>query len=111
MKWLAVVLMAGLMGSCIVTPAPNPIPPPDLGTGGSPPVWDAGGSPCDVMCANLAAISCPEGVDINCVPLCITITTDTRFSPTAGDAAHFLECRTNAKTQAQAQQCGPASCR
>lgn len=84
-------------------------PPVTPGTGGAP----AGGSPgaagsvavtrCELACANLVVLGCPED-HTSCVAICELHTTDDRFSQN-------LDCRINARTKAEAQSCGPASCR
>lgn len=113
MRYAVLLLCLVVLGSCRKEgPTPPPIPTPDSGTGGTGPIVDGGQTLCAAMCANLAALSCPDGKDqVMCGRLCITNTTDPRFSPTPADAQRFLDCRTNAKTQADAQKCGVASCR
>lgn len=69
-----------------------------LGTGGAAEL-----APCKQACANLAALGCPEDQS-TCVALCTLHATDDRFSQNT-------RCRINAKTQLDAQKCGPASCR
>lgn len=101
MKYLT-LLCCAVLGACWNT-SPPPKPPPLMDT-------DAGQGPCAALCANLVALQCPEDPS-TCPSLCVTIVTDVRFSPTQADAQAFLDCGTNAKTQADAQKCGPAVCR
>lgn len=111
MRHLAAILLGAALalGSCnkqgpTPGPSPNPIP---LDNG-----YDGGQPPCEQMCAHLAGLLCPEGQDQQqCTSLCVTITTDKRFSPIPEDAQRYINCRLNAKTPAAAQQCGPTSCR
>ena len=113
MKLATLALLLGIVGACsgAPIPPPQPTPGPDQGTGGSSPI-PSGNVTCEQMCAHLAALSCPDGQDQpQCVRLCFTATTDVRFSPTPDDAQRFLNCRFNAQTPADAQICGPASCR
>lgn len=59
--------------------------------------------PCHLVCANLARLGCPED-QATCFGQCEILASDSRF--TLG-----IQCRINAKTKAEAQACGPASCR
>lgn len=116
-KLIPLLLLAS-SGTCNYHP--NPIPP-DSGTGGADAATGgasaaggsvgvggataAGTSVCDQACANLASLRCPEAADLqDCVRICTVNTTSDLFTQ---DTA----CRINAKTVADAQKCGPASCR
>lgn len=82
--------------------SPPPGPPGPLGgapNGGA--AGTAGAPSCASACANLARLGCPED---DCEGQCARIVADGRFQID-------LACRANARTQAEAQACGPASCR
>lgn len=113
MKTAALALLLGIVGACssVPVPPPQPKPAPDQGTGGSSPV-PPGDISCEQMCSHLATLPCPDGINQpQCTQLCVTATTDVRFSPTPADGQRFISCRFNAQTPADAQKCGPASCR
>jgi hypothetical protein len=103
--------------ACHNNPTPNP-PNPDAGTGGAMStggrssvggnVATGGVGPvelpiCTRACDNLKALGCPESQS-TCVALCNLHSSDDRFTQN-------LDCRVNAKTKAEAQKCGVASCR
>jgi hypothetical protein len=82
----------------------NPSTGGDASQGGSG-GFDAGPyfTPCQQACANLAKLGCPES-QTTCVAMCSLHTSDNRFTQN-------LDCRINAKSKADAQKCGPSSCR
>lgn len=105
---LAAVLALGTTTASMCGSPVPPQPPAALGgsagTGGS--AGEAGAVnfvPCQAACDNLARLGCPED-QTDCLAQCILLTTDSRF-------AFNVDCRINARTQAEAQACGPASCR
>ena len=112
----AMFLCAAWLYAC-QTQHPNP-GPIDAGTGGNAPISIGGSSsvggssatgggaaltPCIQACNNLKALGCPENQS-TCVAMCNLHSTDDRFSQN-------ITCRINAKTKAEAQKCGVASCR
>jgi hypothetical protein len=107
--------LAALLAACV--PVVGPVTPPG-GAGGTLPNGGAGGagpanggtggvvvvpSKCQLACTNLMLLGCPEDQG-SCVNMCDLHTADPRFTQN-------LDCRINAKTKADAQKCGPASCK
>lgn len=72
-------------------------------TGGASTGGASGQTKCQLACANLDRLGCPEDQS-TCVGQCEILTHDSRFTFDA-------ECRINATTKAQAQACGIASCK
>jgi hypothetical protein len=86
---------------------PLPVDPTSAGgasgVGGAASAGTSGETPCGLACANLARLGCPEDQS-SCVRLCELHATDSRFSQS-------ISCRIAAQSVADAQACGPASCR
>jgi hypothetical protein len=108
------LLIVGALSVCTVGAqgcGPEPIPNYPLafggstGAGGAPATGGGGAAPtrCELSCANLAILGCPED-QTTCARQCVLHMSDGRFSQN-------LDCRINARTIAEAQACGPASCR
>lgn len=110
---LLVALFLAALANSGCGPKPPPIPPVSGGassTGGAPSYGgqeEQGGdgpvSPCQLACANLERLRCPEDGE-SCVGQCELHSRDGRF-------LQNIDCRINAKTKSEAQLCGPASCR
>lgn len=126
MNWRSLLVIAGLSlclaaPSCGPKPVPvNPAPVPAaagaVSTGGNSAVageaslagqagaaGNATATKCQLACANLSRLGCPEDQS-TCVIQCEILTRDARFTFDA-------DCRISATTKAAAQKCGPASCR
>jgi hypothetical protein len=114
------LLPLALLGMRCDRPPVNPTPVPAAGgsvsTGGNPAVagetslagqagaaGSATATKCQLACANLARLGCPED-QRTCDGQCEILTHDSRFTFSA-------DCRINATTKAQAQACGIASCK
>jgi hypothetical protein len=100
-----VALAAVALVACIPSPQPptpdaDASPPPD--TPDAAPELDAHRkSPCDLACANLVTLGCPEGKS-TCAATC------EKANGTVTDL--HTSCLVNARTKADARKCGSVSC-
>lgn len=94
--FLGVVAASMAIDAC----PPSPQPPAPDASDAAPP---RPGTSCNVACAQLAVLSCQEGLDPNCATVC-QHAIDQRIT------ALPLDCWTAARTKEAARACGSLAC-